>query len=69
MYQTLPRPNNASTFPRHVFVRAANIESSVYDRVGDRESCFKATLLHLTERFHGKDVYLVGTCNQSTMLA
>jgi hypothetical protein len=23
----------------------------------------------LTERFNGKDVYLVGTCNQSTMLA
>lgn len=34
-----------------------------------RESCFKSTLLHLTERFKGKEVYLVGTCNQSTMLA
>jgi hypothetical protein len=35
----------------------------------DRESCFKSTLIHLTERFHGKEVYLVGTCNQSTLLA
>lgn len=25
--------------------------------------------MHLTERFNGKDVYLVGTMNQSTMLA
>jgi hypothetical protein len=25
--------------------------------------------VHLTERFKGKEVYLVGTCNQSTMLA
>ena len=25
--------------------------------------------MHLTERFAGKDVYLVGTANQSTMLA
>ena len=25
--------------------------------------------MHLTERFNGKDVYLVGTANQSTMLA
>ena len=25
--------------------------------------------MHLTERFNGKDVYLVGTTNQSTMLA
>ena len=33
------------------------------------ESCFKSTLLHLTERYHGKDVYLVGTLNNSTMLA
>ena len=35
----------------------------------DRESCFETTLIHLTERFNGKDVYLVGTSNQSTMLA
>ena len=34
-----------------------------------RDSCFETTLVHLTERFNGKDVYLVGTANQSTMLA
>jgi pheromone shutdown protein TraB len=26
-------------------------------------------LIHLTERFNGKEVYLIGTANQSTMLA
>lgn len=35
----------------------------------DRDNCFETTLVHLTERFNGKDVYLVGTSNQSTMLA
>lgn len=70
MYNTLPRSVHASsTFPKHVFVRAANFESNIVDRVGNRDSCFKSTLLHLTERFQGKDVYLVGTCNQSTLLA
>ncbi len=34
-----------------------------------RENCFETTLVHLTERFNGKEVYLVGTMNQSTMLA
>jgi hypothetical protein len=69
MYNQMPRSNVASTFPRHVFLRAANLESNLYDRVVDRENCFKSTLVHLTERFHGKDVYLVGTANCSTMLA
>ena len=63
------RPNNASNFPRHNFIRSANIRSDVHDRLGDRENCFETTLVHLTERFNGKDVYLVGTMNQSTMLA
>jgi hypothetical protein len=35
----------------------------------DRINCFESTLVHLTERFNGKEVYLVGTSNQSTMLA
>lgn len=34
-----------------------------------RENCFNATLLHLTERFSQKEVYLIGTMNQSTMLS
>lgn len=32
-------------------------------------NCFEATFVHLTERFNGKEVFLVGTMNQSTMLA
>jgi hypothetical protein len=44
-------------------MRGQNLHSNVYDRVGDRENCFKTTLVHLTERFNGKDVYLVGTMN------
>jgi hypothetical protein len=35
-YEKMLRPNNASPFPRHVFVRAANLHPNVYDRVGDR---------------------------------
>jgi len=34
-----------------------------------RENCFKTTLVHLTERFNGKEVFLVGTTNMSTLLA
>jgi len=69
MYEGMVRPINASTFPRHVFMRSPNQHSNIYDRVGDRENAFETTLVHLTERFNGKDVYLVGTMNQSTMLA
>jgi hypothetical protein len=36
IYEKMARPNNASTFPRHVFIRGANLRASVYDRVGDR---------------------------------
>ena len=36
IYERMLRPNIGSTFPRHVFVRAANLQSSAYDRVGDR---------------------------------
>ena len=68
-YDLIKRPNNVASWPRHVFMRGQNLHSNVYDRVGDRENCFKTTLVHLTERFNGKDVYLVGTMNQSTMLA
>ena len=36
IYERMVRPNNGSTFPRHVFIRAANLHASLYDRVGDR---------------------------------
>lgn len=63
LYDKIVRPNNSSTFPKHVFVRAANLQPNVYDRVGDRENIFESTLLHMTERFSGKEVYLIGTLN------
>lgn len=69
LYDAHVRPNNSSTIPRHVFMRAANVHSDYHDRKGDRVNCFESTFVHLTERFNGKEVYLVGTANQSTMLA
>jgi hypothetical protein len=63
MYEAMQRASNASTFPRHVFLRGQNVESNALERVGNRDSCFETTLCHLTERFQGKDVYLVGTMN------
>jgi hypothetical protein len=36
IYERMVRPNNGAAFPRHVFVRAANLHASLYDRVGDR---------------------------------
>jgi len=49
MYEALQRPDIASTFPRHVFVRAANSNGSYKDRKGDRTDCFESTFVHLTE--------------------
>jgi len=36
IYERMVRPNIGSTFPRHVFKRAANLEANVNDRIGDR---------------------------------
>ena len=36
MYEAMVRPINASTFPKHVFMRGQNIHSTVYDRIGNR---------------------------------
>jgi len=69
LYDNVVRADTASTIPRHVFVRAANIQGSEDDRKGDRMNCFDSTFLHLTERFKGKEVFLIGSANQSTMLA
>lgn len=70
IYDKMVRPNNAATFPRHVFVRAPNkLQAGAFDRRGDRNNCFDATMLHLTERFNSKEVFLIGTANKSTMLA
>lgn len=36
LYDSVVRADTASTIPRHVFVRAANIQGSKDDRKGDR---------------------------------
>ena len=69
MYEQMVRPQSATSFPIHVFKRGANVVTDKDVRLGNRDNVFKATLLHLTERFDDKEVFLVGTCNQSTMLA
>lgn len=38
-------------------------------RVGNRVDVREATLVHLTERFNDREVFLVGTMNKSTLLA
>jgi len=45
------------------------MNTNTHWRIGNRDNCFDTTMVHLTERFNGKDVYLVGTLNKSTMLA
>ena len=69
MYEAMPRSDVVSSIPRHVFVRAANANGSEIAPKGDRINCFESTFCHLTERFNGKQVFLVGTSNMSTMLA
>jgi hypothetical protein len=63
LYKQMMRPNNSSVIPRHVFVRSANSNGGMIDRKGDRINCFESTFVHLTERFNGKEVFLVGTLN------
>jgi len=36
LYEAMPRPDSAATFPRHVFVRGQNIFGSIEDRKSDR---------------------------------
>jgi hypothetical protein len=36
MHTSMLRADTASTFPQHVFIRAANLRSNIHDRVGDR---------------------------------
>ena len=58
-----------SEWPKHVFMRSSQSLKTKIDRIGDRDSTLEATLLYLNERFEGKEVYLVGTMNNSTMMA
>jgi pheromone shutdown protein TraB len=50
-------------------MRGQNIAASEDNRIGDRTNCFESTLMHLTERFNDREVYLIGSMNASTMLA
>jgi len=63
------RHDNGSVIPRHVFMKGANLVGDDKHRLSDRINCFEGTFVHLTERFHGKEVFLVGTANLSTLLA
>jgi len=70
LYNTMLRPDNASVIPRHVFVRSANSSATPNKHSkGDRIDCFESTFVHLSERYHGKEVFLIGSSNMSTMLA
>lgn len=69
LYKKAPRPNNITPFPKHVFMRSANKYEHKTERLGDRESALDSTFVHLTERFNNTELFLIGTCNTSTMLA
>lgn len=69
LYRKVPRPNSVTPFPKHVFMRAQNKFQHKQDRLGDRDSCFETTFVHLTERFNNTELFLIGTMNSSTMLA
>jgi len=70
LYAAMARPDNVSTIPRHVFVRAANSNATPNRHSkGDRVDCFESTFVHLSERYNGKEVFLIGSSNMSTMLA
>lgn len=68
-YEKLVRANTVTPFPKNVFMRSQNNFNTPNDRVGDRTNCFESTMIHLTERFNNREVFLVGTMNKSTMLA
>jgi hypothetical protein len=68
MYERMVRTNAAHTFPQMRFMRHTNFKGSMEERVGDRENCFETTMVHLTERFTDKEVFLIGSANKSTLL-
>jgi hypothetical protein len=59
----------STPFPRHVFQRAANLQDRREARIGNHEDPQTSTFIHLTENFTGKEIFLIGTMNKSTMLA
>lgn len=69
LYEKAPRANSITPFSKHVFMRCQNKEQTMQDRLGNRTDPFESTFVHLTERFSGREVFLIGTMNTSTMLA
>lgn len=60
---------SAGTKVIHRFVRNANIESSIYNRVANRFSPFENTQLTLTDPATQRTLTLIGTTNSSNTLA
>ena len=69
LYRKAVRPNRVTPFPLHVFMRNQTRFNHKQDRLGDRVNCFESTFVHLTERYTGRELFLIGTLNSSTMLS
>lgn len=53
----------------HRFLREPNHLSTKSSRIGNRSTPFENTLTKLTDPKTGKELYLIGTTNSSTLLA
>ena len=53
----------------HRFLRQPNIDSSIYNRVGNRHDPFKNTHTVLRDPENSRTLHLIGTTNSSTTLA
>ena len=53
----------------HRFLREPNHLSSKTSRVANRSNPFENTLTKLTDPKNGRELYLIGTTNSSTLLA
>ena len=53
----------------HRFIRNANIDSNIYNRVANRADPFKNTQVTLTDPATQRTLTLIGTTNSSTTLA
>jgi len=53
----------------HKFIRSANIDSNIWNRVANRFDPFNNTLTTLTDPANQRTLTLIGTTNSSTTLA
>lgn len=58
-----------STKVVHRFIRSANLDSSIHNRVANRFDPFNNTLVTLNDPATDRTLYLIGTTNASTTLA